>query len=144
MQGRFQFRLQKVLDIRMKEEDQSKMEFKKAMEEKRNTEIKLNNLKNSYDKFNKFNEEESIIERKLKLNYLKCLNSTINSVNEELKHRNKFVEEKRIVLKEKQVNRKTVEILKQKKFEEFQKEQNSIEQKANDEFALYGFIRARS
>lgn len=128
----------------MKEEDQSKMEFKKAMEEKRNTEIKLNNLKNSYDKFNKFNEEESIIERKLKLNYLKCLNSTINSVNEELKHRNKFVEEKRIVLKEKQVNRKTVEILKQKKFEEFQKEQNSIEQKANDEFALYGFIRARS
>ena len=128
----------------MKEEDQSKMEFKKAMEEKRNTEIKLNNLKNSYDKFNKFNEEESIIERKLKLNYLKCLNSSINSVNEELKHRNKFVEEKRIVLKEKQVNRKTVEILKQKKFEEFQKEQNSIEQKANDEFALYGFIRARS
>ncbi|GAA0782569.1 flagellar export protein FliJ [Hathewaya limosa] len=144
MQGRFQFRLQKVLDIRMKEEDQSKMEFKKAMEEKRNTEIKLNNLKNSYDKFNKFDEEESIIERKLKLNYLKCLNSTINSVNEELKHKNKFVEEKRIVLKEKQVSRKTVEILKQKKLEEFQKEQNSIEQKANDEFALYGFIRARS
>lgn len=144
MQGRFQFRLQKVLDIRMKEEDKSKMEFKKAMEEKRNTEIKLNNLKNSYDKFNKFDEEESIIERKLKLNYLKCLNSTINSVNEELKHKNKFVEEKRIVLKEKQVSRKTVEILKQKKLEEFQKEQNSIEQKANDEFALYGFIRARS
>lgn|SRR3712207_752174 len=144
MQGRFQFRLQKVLDIRMKEEDQSKMEFKKAMEEKRNTEIKLNNLKNSYDKFNKFDEEESIIERKLKLNYLKCLNSTINSVNEELKHKNKFVEEKRIVLKEKQVSRKTVEILKQKKLEEFQKEQNSIEQKNNDEFALYGFIRARS
>lgn len=144
MQGRFQFRLQKVLDIRIKEEDQSKMEFKKAMEEKRNTEIKLNNLKNSYDKFNKFDEEESIIERKLKLNYLKCLNSTINSVNEELKHKNKFVEEKRIVLKEKQVSRKTVEILKQKKLEEFQKEQNSIEQKANDEFALYGFIRARS
>jgi len=144
MQGRFQFRLQKVLDIRMKEEDQSKMEFKKSMEEKRNTEIKLNNLKNSYDKFNKFDEEESIIERKLKLNYLKCLNSSINSVNEELKHRNKFVEEKRIVLKEKQVSRKTVEILKQKKLEEFQKEQNSIEQKANDEFALYGFIRARS
>ncbi|AWZ48198.1 flagellar export protein FliJ [Clostridiaceae bacterium 14S0207] len=144
MQGRFQFRLQKVLDIRMKEEDQSKMEFKKAMEEKRNTEIKLNNLKNSYDKFNKFDEEESIIERKLKLNYLKCLNSSINSVNEELKHRNKFVEEKRIVLKEKQVSRKTVEILKQKKLEEFQKEQNSIEQKNNDEFALYSFIRARS
>lgn len=144
MQGRFEFRLQKVLDIRMKEEDQSKMEFKKAMEEKRNTEIKLNKLKNSYDKFNKFDEEESIIERKLKLNYLKCLNSTINSVNEELNHRNKFVEEKRIILKEKQIDRKTVEILKQKKFEEFEKEQNSIEQKANDEFALYGFIRARS
>jgi flagellar FliJ protein len=45
------------------------------------------------------------------------------------------------VLKQKQIERKTVETLKDKQLKAFIKEQELIEQKSNDEFALYGFIR---
>jgi len=37
-----------------------------------------------------------------------------------------------------------VEILRDKQKDKFIKEQNRIEQKTNDEFALYGFIRRNS
>lgn len=145
MVQRFDFRLQKVLDMRIKEEDHSKMEFKKAMDEKIITERKLNMLQDSFNKFNKFQgSEESIIEKKLKLSYLKCLNSSINSINEELVKKNKNVENKRELLKDKQVNRKTVEILKDKQYTAFVEEQNLIEQRNNDEFALYGFIKSQN
>ncbi len=52
-----------------------------------------------------------------------------------------MVEERREELKTKQVERKTVEILKEKDKLAFEKEQNMIEQRNNDEFALYAFIR---
>lgn len=145
MVQKFDFRLQKVLDMRVKEEDHSKMEFKKAMDEKLITEQKLNMLQDSFKKFNKFQgKEESIIEKKLKLSYLKCLNSSINSVNEELVRKNRNLENKREILKGKQVKRKTVEVLKDKQYSTFVKEQNLLEQRNNDEFALYGFIKSQN
>ena len=44
-------------------------------------------------------------------------------------------------MKQCQVDKKTVEILKEKQKSAFLREQNLIEQKTNDEFALYAFIR---
>ncbi|AJD32548.1 flagellar export protein FliJ [Clostridium sporogenes] len=137
----YSFRLQKLLDIREKKEEESKMKFKQAQMEKNNTEEKLFKLKNNYNKYNNINLNDSILEKKIRHSYLNSLNFCINETSNELQQKLKVVEERREELKTKQVERKTVEILKEKDKLAFEKEQNMIEQKNNDEFALYAFIR---
>lgn len=137
----YSFRLQKLLDIREKKEEESKMKFKQAQMEKNNTEEKLFNLKNNYNKYNNINLNDSILEKKIRHSYLNSLNFCINETANELQQKLRVVEERREELKTKQVERKTVEILKEKDKLAFEKEQNMIEQRNNDEFALYAFIR---
>ncbi|EPY2305730.1 flagellar export protein FliJ [Clostridium sporogenes] len=137
----YSFRLQKLLDIREKKEEESKMKFKQAQMEKNHTEEKLFNLKNNYNKYNNINLNDSILEKKIRHSYLSSLNFCINETANELQQKLRVVEERREELKTKQVERKTVEILKEKDKLAFEKEQNMIEQRNNDEFALYAFIR---
>ncbi|ENK0555850.1 flagellar export protein FliJ [Clostridium sporogenes] len=137
----YSFRLQKLLDIREKKEEESKMKFKQAQMEKNHTEEKLFNLKNNYKKYNNINLNDSILEKKIRHSYLNSLNFCINETANELQQKLRVVEERREELKTKQVERKTVEILKEKDKLAFEKEQNMIEQRNNDEFALYAFIR---
>ncbi len=137
----YHFRLQKLLDIRLQKEDESKRIFKEAQSEKLKVEKKLNELKNNYIKYRTISNKESVIEQKIRHVYLNAINYSINEAHEELAKKQKVLEEKRNELKQKQIERKTVETLKEKQKETFLKEQNFIEQKANDEFALYGFIR---
>lgn len=140
----YKFRLQKLLDIRINQEEESKRNFKEAQFEKQKVEDTLNGLKVSYEKYSTFNNDESVMERKIKHNYLNAVNYNIVQKTQELKEKEVIVEEKREQLKESQVKRKTVEILKQKQYNEYLKEENLIEQKNNDEFALYGYIRRTS
>ncbi|APQ76371.1 flagellar export protein FliJ [Clostridium botulinum] len=137
----YSFRLQKLLDIREKKEEESKMKFKQAQMEKNYTEEKLFKLKNNYSKYSNINLNDSILEKKIRHSYLNSLNFCINETANELQQKLKIVEERREELKTKQVERKTVEILKEKDKLAFEKEQNMIEQRNNDEFALYAFIR---
>ncbi|NFE66065.1 flagellar export protein FliJ [Clostridium sporogenes] len=137
----YSFRLQKLLDIREKKEEESKMKFKPAQMEKNHTEEKLFNLENNYNKYNNINLNDSILEKKIRHSYLNSLNFCINETANELQQKLRVVEERREELKTKQVERKTVEILKEKDKLAFEKEQNMIEQRNNDEFALYAFIR---
>ncbi|MHB9922158.1 flagellar export protein FliJ [Clostridium botulinum] len=137
----YSFRLQKLLDIREKKEEESKMKFKQAQMEKNHTEEKLFKLKNNYSKYNNINLNDSILEKKIRHSYLNSLNFCINETANELQQKLKIVEERREELKTKQVERKTVEILREKDKLAFEKEQNMIEQRNNDEFALYAFIR---
>ncbi|WP_409068637.1 flagellar export protein FliJ [Clostridium sp. FAM 1755] len=137
----YSFKLQKLLDIREKKEEESKMKFKQAQIEKNNTEEKLFKLKDNYDKYNSLNLNDSILEKKIRHSYLNSLNFCINETTNELQEKLSIVEKRREELKTKQVERKTVEILKEKDKLAFEKEQNMIEQKNNDEFALYAFIR---
>jgi len=140
----YKFRLQKLLDIRIDKEEESKIKFKEAQVIKIDTELKLANLKTTYENARKAENASSLIERKIKSNYLNAVNNSIHNTKEEL-HKNVIkLEEKRSELEKKQVERKTVEILKEKKTVIFLKEQEMIEQKANDEFALYAFIRRRN
>ena len=44
-------------------------------------------------------------------------------------------------MKNKQVARKTVDILKEKQLNAYNKEQDRVEQVNNDEFALYAYMR---
>lgn len=138
---KFNFRLQKVLDIRINKEEESKIKFKDAQLQREKVQDKLNELKVNHNKYNTWDKTKSIIEQKIKNNYLNALEIQISNKKNELQEKNKLVEQKREELKQCQVERKTVELLKEKQLDKYIKEQNQIEQKANDEFALYGYIR---
>lgn len=137
----YKFRLQKLLDIRIDTEEEYKRKFQQAQAIKEEVENRLDSLKDNYDKYNTVNSKDSIIDRKIKNQYLIALNSSIESTASELRDKEEAVEEIRLDLTQKQIERKTVEHLKEKSVQSFIKEQNLIEQKANDEFALYGFLR---
>lgn len=139
----YKFRLQKLLDIRLDREDDSKRNFKEAQREKASVEEKLSDLKDNYKKYSNVGMKKTTIDKKLTQNYLNALNININNTTEELDIKRKFLEEKREDLKQKQIDRKTVEVLKDRNYKTFVHEQNVLEQKANDEFALYSFIRKR-
>ncbi|MBM7869414.1 flagellar FliJ protein [Clostridium pascui] len=138
----YKFRLQKLLNIRMDKEDESKRKFKEVQKEKIEVENKLIYLQENYKKYSSLCDNQSIVEQKIKYRYLSALNIGINQTSRELESKEKLLNNARQELKQKQIERKTVEILKQKGYETFIKEQNSIEQKTNDEFALYAHIRA--
>lgn len=137
----YKFRLQKLLDIRKDLEEKSKLIFKEAQREKDVVENELNNLKENYNTHRNINLYESVVQQKIKQNYLNALNIAINETTQVLEDKEKILEEKREELKKCQVEKRTVEILKEKQKSAFIKEQNLIEQKNNDEFALYAFIR---
>lgn len=137
----FEFRLQKLLDIRKDIEDKSKLEFKEAQRERNLVEEELNKLKGKYNIHRNIDSYESIVQQKMQQNYLNALNYAIDETAVSLENKKKIVEQKRSKLKQSQVDKKTVEVLRENQESAFIKEQNSIEQKTNDEFALYGFIR---
>ncbi len=142
MEG-YKFKLQKLLDIRLDKEEESKRFFKEAYLENERVEEKLASLKADYNKYRTAASSESIAEQKMKHIYLNALSNSIMETTSELQKKARALEEKREALKQRQLERKTVEILKEKQLQVFIKEQALIEQKANDEFALYGFIRTR-
>ncbi len=139
--GKYKFRLQKLLDIRIDKEEESKREFQQAKRESLKVKEKLDLLKANYEKYNNMSNFKSVIEQKITHKYLKALVYSIDKAKIELKDKEKVVEMKRNELQKRQIDRKTVDILKEKQETAFIKEQNRIEQKTNDEFALYGFIR---
>ncbi|OBR94973.1 MULTISPECIES: flagellar export protein FliJ [Clostridium] len=139
--GKYKFRLQKLLDIRIDKEEESKREFQQAKRESLKVKEKLDLLKANYEKYNNMSNFKSVIEQKITHKYLKALVYSIDNAQIELKDKEKVVDMKRNELQKRQIDRKTVDILKEKQETAFIKEQNRIEQKANDEFALYGFIR---
>lgn len=143
MAGGYKFRLQTLLDIRKDNEDKSKLEFKEAQREKNTVENELNNLKENYETHRNVDSYQSIIEQKIKQNYLNALNFAIDKNTIVFEDKGRILEKKREELKQCQLKKKTVEILKEKQKDAFIKEQNLIEQKTNDEFALFAFIRNR-
>jgi flagellar FliJ protein len=125
----------------MDKEDESKRNFMEAERQRVITEEKLKQLKESYTKFNVLNNETDIVTRKIKENYLKALRQNITDSKHELTKRAEAVEKERENLRLRQMERKTVEALKEKRQTAFYKELDDKERKANDEFALYSYIR---
>lgn len=141
MAAKFKFTLEKLLDIRIEKEDESKRKFTKTQNEKTLAEEKLEDLKNSYEKYNGINPGETLSYQKIKKNYLFALDKGIEQVNKELEVKTKELEIRRTDLVKKQVERKTVDILKENKKIAFYKEQDRLEQITLDELALYAYIR---
>jgi len=137
----YKFRLQKLLDIRKDIEDKSKLVFKEAQRDRNLVQEELNTLKGKYKSHKNIDAYESIIQQKMKQNYLNAINLAIDETTLVLEDKEEILEQKRCDLKKCQVEKKTVEILKENQKITFFREQNLIEQKTNDEFALYAYIR---
>ncbi|AND85280.1 flagellar export protein FliJ [Clostridium tyrobutyricum] len=138
---KYEFKLQKLLDIREDQEDKSKMEFQKAKEDSMKVKEKLDSMKYSYDKYKDLSRVKNPIQQKITHIYLKSLTESIDAAEREFQNKQKIVEVKREEMKKRQIDRKTVDILKEKDKTAFMRFENRIEQNQNDEFALYGFIR---
>ncbi|MDB2105246.1 flagellar export protein FliJ [Clostridium paraputrificum] len=141
MASGYKFSLQKLLEIREEKEEESKRLFTDSQRQKQITENELNNMRDSYDKYKGIRPGEDVIYQKIKRNYLLALESGIKSKEKELVVKSREVEVRRIDLKQRQVDRKIVETLKEKQYRAFIKEQDRIEQINNDEFALYAYMR---
>lgn len=138
---RYEFKLQKLLDIREDQEEKSKMEFQRAQEDSLRVKEKLDSMKQSYDKYKDLSLVKNSMQQKITHIYLKSLTGSIDASEIEFQNKQKIVEVKREEMKQRQIDRKTVDILKEKDKAAFIKFENRIEQNQNDEFALYGFIR---
>ncbi|WP_163193226.1 flagellar export protein FliJ [Clostridium thermarum] len=140
MQG-FRFPLQKLLDIRVDKEEQSKRKLMEAQRQQNITQAKLDELKANYAKYNVLDNKLTVAEKKMKVNYLNALANGILKTKDELEQKKAVVNSCREDVRLRQIERKTVEIIKDKRLEAFKKEQDRKEQVQIDEFALYAYMR---
>ncbi|AXU70341.1 TPA: flagellar export protein FliJ [Clostridioides difficile] len=139
----FKFRLQKVLDLKVKDEEEIKMEFAKIQQKKIDIETNLENLESNYSKYSIIKNNDSIQNQKITINYLLALNNSIMDLSEELDKSTNELEKARKQLISKQIERKSLEKLKEKKYGQYYKEENLKEQNTNDEFASMSYLRNR-
>lgn len=110
----FKFRLQKVLDLKIKDEEEIKMEFAKIQQKKIDIETNLENLESNYSKYSISKNNDSIQNQKITINYLLALNNSIMDLSEELDKSTNELEKARKQLISKQIERKSLEKLKEK------------------------------
>ena len=140
----FKFKLQKLLDIRVNEEEESKLFYSKAQNQKNIVENKLHELENNYKKYSDISRAKDTISQKSTMNYLSYLNTTIKDTEKELEAKEIELEKAKKDFIDKRIKRRSLEVLKENKILEIKKEEERLEQISNDEFALYGYIRKTS
>ena len=140
----FKFRLQRVLDIKIKNEEESKIKYSKAQNEKRVVEKELDDLKQMYKKYENEIDVEDHISRIITFNYLNSLSNNINIKSNELSKKEELLNEARVDLLNKQIERKSLEKLKENKFNLHKKKEELKEPATNDEFGMYSFLRHKS
>lgn len=141
MAERFKFGLEKLLEIRKTKEEESKRLFTESQREKKRIEEKLEELNENLNKYKGISPNEDIIYQKLKRYYIQGVQSGIQSTEKELENKEKEINVMRRDLTVKQMERKTVETLKEKKYSAYVKEQDRVEQVNLDELALYSYVR---
>ena len=141
MNKQFKFSLEKLLEMRKTREEEGKKLFNSSQRELQISKDKLNELHDNYNKYNGITPGESLVYQKLKKNYLIALNKGILQTEKEIEKKQKEVDYRREQLKIRQIERKTVDILREKRYNQFIWEQNYKEQIQNDEFALYAQMR---
>ncbi|MGL5331053.1 MAG: flagellar export protein FliJ [Peptostreptococcaceae bacterium] len=142
--NKFKFRLQKVLDIKVKNEEEVKIKYSKTQGEKVIVEKELESLKSNYDKYSNINKIDDVITQKITANYLNSLSYSIDLANKELQEKQRELKEVKEELINKQIERKSLEKLKENKFKSYKKEEERKEQNENDEFAIYSYFRNRA
>ncbi|CEK39022.1 flagellar export protein FliJ [Paraclostridium sordellii] len=138
---KYKFKLQKLLDMKIKEEEASKLEYTKAQNDKKALEDNIKQLDSNYQRYSNIEKCEDIISQKIRFNYLYSITKTIEECKDMLVEKEQRVLEAKDDFIEKQINRKSLETLKENKFMKLKKEEDRKEQIENDEFALYAYVR---
>ena len=73
----FKFKLQKLLDIRINKEEESKLLYSQTQNKKNIVEKKLIELENSHKKYSDMSIAKDTITQKITINYLSYLNVSI-------------------------------------------------------------------
>lgn len=139
----FKFRLQKVLDIKIRNEEQSKIEHAKALKAKMDVQNELDYIRSKYTQYSNMQDIEDIVKRKIISSYLNSLYISIEETTKLLEEKQKILNDKQQDLTQKQVERKSLEKLKEKDLAEFNKKLELKEQIQNDEYALQSYLRAK-
>lgn len=145
---KFRYKMQNILDLKEKMEEQAKTEFSARAERLRQEELKLTLI---YDDISKYEDRiRSMNNERIDILELKQCNNAIN-----IKKQQAETQQKVIVMAEKDVDiargklnqvmvdRKTQEILKEKAFEEYKKELEAEENKEIDEVVSFQYNNVR-
>lgn len=138
---KFKFKLEKVLDMKLRNEEESKREHAKALKAKVDVQKELDYLNSRYKQYSDMHDIEDVVKRKIISSYLNSLHSSIEETTNILYEKQKILDEKQKDLIQKQVERKSLEKLKEKELNLYKKEMESKEQIQNDEYALQSYIR---
>jgi flagellar protein FliJ len=139
---RFNFKFQKVLDYKVTIEDKRKEEFVTALRESLKQEKILDELVSQKQKtVNNTTKLKTVIEYQSFTRYLELLYKKIENQKQNLHNANEFMEVKKQELLKSTSDRKVMEMLRDKAKTEFDLEVANKEQRLNDDFALFAYIR---
>lgn len=142
--AKFQYRMQSILNIKLKMEEQAKMQFAQAQAKLNEEEARLHALvirKEQYE-----GELKETLQKKLDLLKIEELQNAVMRMEEnivaqqrEVDKAAREVEKERRKLTEAMIERKSHEKLKENAFEQFMQELNSAEGKEVDELTSYTY-----
>ena len=142
--AKFQYRMQSILNIKLKMEEQAKMQFAQAQAKLNEEEARLHALivrKEQYEA-----ELKETLQRKLNLLKIEEFQNAVMRMEEyivaqqrEVDKAAREVEKERKKLTEAMIERKSHEKLKENAFEQFMQELNSAEGKEVDELTSYTY-----
>lgn len=141
---KFAYRMQSLLDIAYKMEEQAKIEFANAQARVAEEEKKLRDLQMKRMAYEQKMREA--MDARLDLQEIRLCKRGIEKAREEIKSQaaqlqlaRRLLEESRKKVNEAMVERKTHEKLREKKFEEYMQEYNAEENKEIDQLVSYTF-----
>lgn len=134
----FEFRFEKVLNVREIEEDLAQNELVKARHKAKKIERNINHLNKVQNETYKFlrKDNNDPVKSLQARRYLNANRGKINKAERRLEKQDEIVENKREKVVEKSQNRKMLESLKEKAANKFYKEAMKKEQKEIDELAI--------
>ena len=142
--AKFQYRMQSILNIKLKMEEQAKMQFAQAQAKVNEEEAKLLQLKSRKSAYE--TELKEVLLKKLDLLKIDELQNAIMRMEEyivdqqrEVEKAYRTLEKERQKLTEVMIERKSHEKLKENAFEQFLQELNSAEGKEVDELTSYTY-----
>lgn len=141
----FKYRMQNILNMKTKLEEQAKIEFatanRKVLEEQEKLQLFFNRKTALEEKANELLHAPSLDVQEIMLN-----RNGILKAEEDIKRQQKAVfmaeqvrEEKRLKFMEERTERKTHEILRENAFEEFMQEEKAAEGKEIDQLTSYTY-----
>lgn len=142
MEPNFKFRLEKVLEIKIKKENEHMISHSKIMNEKITLEKEIESLELQYNTYSEMNYlEEDSFKRKIAYNYMNSLFQTIRMKKDLLEIIDERYRESLSQMVILQSERKALEELKAKQYKKFLEQLEQEEEALNDEFSSQTYFR---